>query len=109
MKQLLILVSSCLIVACNDMSHLKGTNQNSAQDSTLNNDSIISSTGKATNPSYWDSKELDFPEGVVTSLQRAEDINSNSVTIRKPDGNSVVLRDVDPFVWTELKEGDILR
>lgn len=73
--------------------------------------------GQVPNPSpkTWDGDELGLPEGIVqhTDCAGRTTANKNSadnyITIKKPDGVSTIVRDVDEDTYLNLKKGDIIQ
>jgi len=63
----------------------------------------------------WNSSDVGLPEGIVTHTDCAsrgterQDVNDNYVTVRKPDGTSVIISDIEEDVWLNMTVGDSIK
>lgn len=58
---------------------------------------------------HWDSKEIRLPSGVIEETGCSpKNTKDNYVTIKKSDGVSTIVRDIDEDLYLNLSVGDIV-
>jgi hypothetical protein len=57
----------------------------------------------------WNGYTYGLPSGVIVEGESDDETSHNWLSIRKPDGNMVLIKDVDPDFWAACKSGDSIQ